>query len=82
MQLGNEITRAFSRLFSSLDSKDNNHDAYRSNCDERRVPLMHIVESKVSQRQPGKERKLAVATRIALASEVGPPPLTPAAIRR
>ncbi len=85
MLLENEITHLFSRLFTGIDSDLHRRDAQtgRTARSEHSVPLMQIVENKVSQRHTVTgARKLAVAARIALASEVGPPPLTPTSFSR
>jgi len=81
MLLGNEINNLFSRLFASADAKSQDADNQRAARREYSVPLMQIVERQVSQRQ--KETGMAaVAPKAGFAAEVGPPPLTPAAMRR
>ncbi len=82
MFLGFEINRVFEKLFSSANVRQERH-LQRVASEEHRMPLMQIVEKRVSQRQrvqnTGREREtVSVASRMVLASEVGPPPLTPA----
>ncbi len=86
MFLGTEINNVLSKLFSSANANQERHRR-RTLHEERSLPLMQIVEKKVSQRSlaggTGLEKKsFSVASRMALASEVGPPPLTPAAWRQ
>lgn len=80
MFLGNEISRVLSILFSSANAKQERSRGRRAQ-EECRLPLMQIVEKKVSQRQKVartglEQQSFTVASRLALASEVGPPPLT------
>ncbi|MBX9950781.1 MAG: hypothetical protein K2Y39_16545 [Candidatus Obscuribacterales bacterium] len=78
MLLGTELNNLLSRLFCVSGART--QDAYNSKAarNECSKPLMQIVESKVSQRQKVTGTK---GTKRGFAAEVGPPPLTPAAIR-
>ncbi len=82
MILGTEINNFFSRLFSSENSNQN--QSYRTSAQaDYRLPLMQVVEKKLSQKSVAgtrefEQKPFTAASRIALASEVGPPPLTPA----
>lgn len=86
MFLGNEINNLFSKLFASASSNQTRYCQTGPQADYR-LPLMQIVEKKVSQKSlaggTGLEKKsFSMDSRMALASEVGPPPLTPAAWRK
>jgi len=78
MLLENEINQLFSRFMPGQQYHANSDaETRRVSRSEHSVPLAQVLESKVSQKHEAKEtRRLAVAARIALATEVGPPPLT------
>ncbi len=79
MLLEYEINQLFSRFVPGQNYQGSTDaEARRMSRNEHTVPLAQILESKVSQKHEDRGvRKLAAAARIALATEVGPPPLTP-----
>lgn len=84
MLLENEINQLFSRFIPGQHFHGNSDaETRRQSRNEHTVPLAQILESKVAQKHEDRgTRKLAVAARIALATEVGPPPLTPRSVSR
>ena len=83
MLLGIEINDFFSKLFAASGAKNGSQNAYERRVarNEHSVPLMQIVEHRVSQRK--KEARMTKAgSNATFANEVGPPPLTPATMHR
>lgn len=81
MLLGNEIGNLFSKLFASSNAKAEEVYNLRAARNEYNKPLMQIVENRVSKKHKEAGMRRA-STSGGFAAEVGPPPLTPATLRR